>query len=74
MAEIYQKAEVVYAWLDVPFDEEETRLGVKLTRQFNQFLREGLERCGGDLRPVTVSMTTDSVGFPTGRRPDFISA
>lgn len=74
MAEIYQKAEVIYAWLGVPFDEEETKMAVKLMREFNQFLREGLERHGGDLRPVTASMNTDSVGFPTESRPDPISA
>lgn len=74
MTEIYQKAEVIYAWLGVPFDEEETRMAVKILREFNQFLYEGLERHGGDLSPVAASMTTDSVGFPTGSKPGSISA
>lgn len=74
MAEIYQKAEVIYAWLGVPFDEEETRKGVALMREFNIFLRKGLERCDGEMRLVAATITTDSVGFPTVGKPDIISA
>lgn len=73
MAEIYEKAEVIYAWLGVPFDEEETRNAYALMREFNKFLRKGLERHGGDLGPVTAAINTDSVGFPTSSKPDIMS-
>lgn len=74
MAEIYDKAEVIYAWLGVPFDEEETRKGVALMREFNHFLYGGLKKSNGDLPPVTATITTGSVGFPTSSKPDIISA
>lgn len=74
MAEIYEKAKVIYAWLGVPFDEEETRKAVALMREFNKFLREGLARQNNDLRPVTATINTQSVGFPMDSKPDIISA
>lgn len=52
------------------FDEEEANKAGAL----NKLLRKELERNGGDLRPVTAAISTNSVGFPVSRRPQTISA
>ncbi len=44
MRYLYEHAFMVYGWIGVPFDEEETHLAVQLMRKFNIVLRDELLR------------------------------
>ncbi|KAL1612739.1 hypothetical protein SLS60_000968 [Paraconiothyrium brasiliense] len=65
MKEIYECADGVFAWLGVPFDEEETRLGVELMREFNVFLRTELQNFNDDIGTVLMGINESHPSFPT---------
>ncbi|KAF1968936.1 hypothetical protein BU23DRAFT_558154 [Bimuria novae-zelandiae CBS 107.79] len=54
MKAIYECSDAVFAWLGVPFEEEETRLGVAVMREFNVFLSIGCSRCARQIARTRV--------------------
>lgn len=64
MKEIYERADRVFAWLGFPFDEVAVSLAVEMMREFNMYLKEGLEAYDGDIDVVLATVTTDHAWFP----------
>lgn len=64
MKEIYERADRIFAWLGLPFDEEETRIAVKLMHDFHVYLFEGLKKHNDDIDIVLSTVTRCHAGFP----------
>ena len=65
MKDIYQRADTVFPWLGLPFDDEETRLAVELMREFYLYLSKGLEK--HNIIEVIATVNKNHAGFPTDR-------
>lgn len=59
MRYLYEHAFMVYGWIGVPFDEEETHLAVQLMRKFNIVLHDGLAANNDDMHAVSVGISDD---------------
>jgi len=64
MKDIYERADRIFAWLGLPFDEEETRLAVTLMHDFHRYLFEGLKKHNDDIDVVLSTVTKCHDGFP----------
>ena len=66
MRYLYEHAFIIYGWIGVPYNEEETRLAVHLMRKFNMVLRDGLAAYNDDMHAVSISISDDNPEiFPT---------
>lgn len=59
MRQIYEEADSVYAWLGVPFDEGETKLGVEKMRTFNGILRDALHANDEDIFAASMTISAN---------------
>lgn len=64
MKEIYEGAASTFAWLGIPFDEEETKLAVELMRDFNKYLHSGLRANNDDIEIVLRGIDASHAAFP----------
>lgn len=64
MRAIDEYADGVFAWLGVPFDDQEIRLGVALMQDLNDYLHKGLQDNNGDIDAVLRDVSTSHPGFP----------
>ncbi|KAL8782093.1 MAG: hypothetical protein Q9213_005704 [Squamulea squamosa] len=60
MKYIYEHATMVFGWLGVPFDEEETSLAIGLMRKFNIVLHDGLAKHNNDMSIVATKISPTS--------------
>jgi len=66
MKDIYQNAKYIFAWLGIPFDEEEMKLAVKMMHDMNQYLKDGLADNGDRIAGVLPTITSHNPAFPVG--------
>ena len=60
MRYLYEHAFMVYGWIGVPYDEEETRLAVQLMRKFNIVLHDGLTTNIDDMNAASAGISDDN--------------
>jgi hypothetical protein len=65
MKGIYEGAAGTFAWLGVPYDEQETRLAIQLMQRFNKNLHDGLRDNNNDIDIVLRGIDASHPGFPT---------
>ncbi|KAL3420311.1 heterokaryon incompatibility protein [Phlyctema vagabunda] len=65
MKEIYERATIIYAWLGLPFDDDEARLATMYMRKFSMFLRDGLVAHNDDIGEVAKTISSSTYGWPS---------
>ena len=60
MRYLYEHAFIVYGWIGVPYDEEETHLAVQLMRKFNIVLRDRLAANNNDMHAASPGISDDN--------------
>lgn len=64
MKEIYENATATFAWLGLPYDEDETKLAVELMQSFNKYLHDGLRENNDEIDIVLRTVDETHPGFP----------
>ena len=73
MKDIYEHADHIFAWLGVPLDEQETKLAVKMMRDFSLYIAEGLKD-NEDMGAILAAITKSHAAFPADRTSSVWSA
>ena len=60
MRYLYKHASIVFGWIGVPYDDEETQLAVQLMRKFNIVLHDGLAANNDDMNAASTSISDDN--------------
>jgi len=56
---------MVWGWLGIPFDEEETRQALRLMKRFHLALRDVLDRHNDDMTAASTDLSADDASlFP----------
>lgn len=66
MRSIYEGSNRVYTWLGIPFEEEETRLAVKLMKDCNQYLYHKQHVEMMDINDISAGLDASHEFFPMG--------